>query len=223
MWLHDSLFYPYPLVVSPQCLSHWSSSETWWRHQMTFSALLAFCEANSPVTGDFPSQRPVTRSFDVFFDLRLNKRLGKPPSRWWLWAHQNTQLLILCGCLWETIMLTIKMIMLIMKSLDYMAPSRASLIMLATENGQKAPRKQQFPYHTCNFRYNLWTCRNKHFLILLWVFMTNDIVYSEHEMSTAKSVCYMAPPALVSKCQSRKMVKNIRPTHPHYHSAAHDI
>ena len=32
---------------------------------------------NSPVTGEFPSQRPVTRSFDIFFDVRLNKRLGK--------------------------------------------------------------------------------------------------------------------------------------------------
>ena len=39
----------------------------------TFSALLALCARNSPVTGEFPSQRPVTRSFDVFFDLRLNK------------------------------------------------------------------------------------------------------------------------------------------------------
>ena len=40
----------------------------WWRHQMeTFSALLAICAGNSPVTGEFPSQRPVTRSFDVFF------------------------------------------------------------------------------------------------------------------------------------------------------------
>ena len=39
----------------------------WWRHQMeTFSALLALCAGNSPVTGEFPSQRPVTRSFDVF-------------------------------------------------------------------------------------------------------------------------------------------------------------
>ena len=38
-----------------------------------FSVLLALCEGNSPVTGEFPSQRPVTRSFDVFFDLRLNK------------------------------------------------------------------------------------------------------------------------------------------------------
>ena len=42
---------------------------TWWRHQMeTFSALLAICAGN----GEFPAQRPVTRNFDVFFDLRLN-------------------------------------------------------------------------------------------------------------------------------------------------------
>ena len=41
----------------------------------TFSALLALCEGNSPVTSEFPSQRPVMRSFDVFFDLRLNKWL----------------------------------------------------------------------------------------------------------------------------------------------------
>ena len=39
----------------------------------TFSVLLALCEENLPVTGEFPSQRPVTRSFDVFFDQRLNK------------------------------------------------------------------------------------------------------------------------------------------------------
>ena len=38
----------------------------------TFSALLAICEGNSPVTGDFPSQKPVTRSFGVFFVLRPN-------------------------------------------------------------------------------------------------------------------------------------------------------
>ena len=42
----------------------------------TFPALLAICAENSPVTGEFPSQRPVTRSFDVFLDLRLNKRLS---------------------------------------------------------------------------------------------------------------------------------------------------
>ena len=32
----------------------------------TFSALLAICVGNSPVNGEVPSQRPVTRSFDVF-------------------------------------------------------------------------------------------------------------------------------------------------------------
>ena len=49
---------------------------------------------NSPVTGEFPSQRPVTRGFDIFFDLRLNKRLSKQWWGWWfetpsLWRHCN--------------------------------------------------------------------------------------------------------------------------------------
>ena len=39
--------------------------------------LLALCAGNSLVTGQFPTQRPVTQSFDVFFDLSLNKRLSK--------------------------------------------------------------------------------------------------------------------------------------------------
>ena len=70
---------------------------TWWRHQMeAFSALLAICAGNSPVPGEFPTQRPVTRGFDVYFDLRLNKRLSKQSWRWWfemqshpLWRHRN--------------------------------------------------------------------------------------------------------------------------------------
>ena len=56
---------------------------TWWRHQReTFSALLAICAGNSPVRGEFPAQRPVMRSFDVFFDLCLNKRLSKQSWGW---------------------------------------------------------------------------------------------------------------------------------------------
>ena len=43
-----------------------------------FSALLDLCEGKSPVTSEFPAQRPVTRSFNLFFDLRLNKRLRNP-------------------------------------------------------------------------------------------------------------------------------------------------
>ena len=62
----------------------------------TMSALLAICERNPTVTDGFPSQKPVTRSFDVSFDLRLNKRLNiqsrcqwfETPSRS-LWRHCN--------------------------------------------------------------------------------------------------------------------------------------
>ena len=43
----------------------------------TFSAILAICVGNSQAFAEFPAQRPVTRSFDVFFDLCLNKRLKK--------------------------------------------------------------------------------------------------------------------------------------------------
>ena len=56
----------------------------WWRQQMeTFSALLDICAGNWLVTGEFLAQRPVTRSFVVFFDLRLNKRLSKQSRGWW--------------------------------------------------------------------------------------------------------------------------------------------
>ena len=39
----------------------------------TISALLALCSSNSPVTVEFRAKRPVTRGFDIFFDLRLKK------------------------------------------------------------------------------------------------------------------------------------------------------
>ena len=66
-----------------------------WRHQMeTFSALLALCEGKPPVIGGFPSQSPVTRSFDVSFYLHLNKGPSKQSRRQWLetpscslWRH----------------------------------------------------------------------------------------------------------------------------------------
>ena len=75
----------------------YKNTMTWWRHQMeTFSVSLALCAGNSPVTGEFPAQRPVTRSFDVFLDRRLNRRLSKQSKGWWfetplcpLWRHSN--------------------------------------------------------------------------------------------------------------------------------------
>ena len=98
-------FYIYSVACScVPCLPYlyyWLCNGTpnvsWWRHQMeAFSALLTLCAGNSPVTGEFPAQRPVTRSYDVFFDLRLNERLSKQSWGWWfetlscsLWRHIN--------------------------------------------------------------------------------------------------------------------------------------
>ena len=80
--------------VGLYCTAHLKS---WWHHQMeTFSALVAVCAGNSPIPGEFPAKRPVTQSFDVFFDQRLNKRLSKQWWGWWfktlsrpLWCHRN--------------------------------------------------------------------------------------------------------------------------------------
>ena len=87
-WVHFPHYCPFVQGI------HWLP---WWRHQMeTFSALLAICAGNSPVPGEFPTQRPATRSFDVFFDLHLIKRLSKHSWGWWfetlsppLWRHRN--------------------------------------------------------------------------------------------------------------------------------------
>ena len=109
-------------LVSPQCFKRQSvfpikitplmtttlmaarcNYQPWWRHQMeTFSALLAICAGNSPVSGEFPTQRPVTRSFDDYYDLCPNKRLSKQSWGWWfetrsrpLCRHRN-------DCFWRT-------------------------------------------------------------------------------------------------------------------------
>ena len=84
------------LVKGPLLLT-WMNS--WWRHQMeTLFALLAHCEGNPLVTSGFPSQRPVTRSFDVFFNLHLDKQLSEQSRRWWfetpsrsLWRQRNVK------------------------------------------------------------------------------------------------------------------------------------
>ena len=62
----------------------------------TSTALLGRCEGNPPIAGDFPSQIPITLRFDVFFELRLNKRLSKQSKlRWFqtpsrsLWRQCN--------------------------------------------------------------------------------------------------------------------------------------
>ena len=86
-----SSLYPFTHISPSQ-----QDPTAWWRHQMeTFSALLALCAGNSPVTDEFPSQMPVTQSFDVF-NMCLNKRLSKQSWGWCfetpshpLWRHCN--------------------------------------------------------------------------------------------------------------------------------------
>ena len=89
---------------------------TWWRRQMkSFSALLAICAGNSPVTGEFPAQRSVTRSSDVFFDLLLNKRVSKQWWGWWFETPSRRPLLRHCDvqtmvCFMESYFITSRQI-----------------------------------------------------------------------------------------------------------------
>ena len=90
---YKSLHHTGPLFIQPDQLNPWVKGQlaqsadpwvklnyvvqfdnvTWWQmwQMETFSALLALCAGNSPVSGEFPTQRPATLSFDVFFDLRI--------------------------------------------------------------------------------------------------------------------------------------------------------
>ena len=94
-WINHKIHFSCIIVLLVLEYRFWPRS--WWRHQMeTFSALLAICAGNSPVSGEFPAQRPVTQSSDVFFDVRLIKRLSKHSRGWWfetlshpLWRHRD--------------------------------------------------------------------------------------------------------------------------------------
>ena len=58
---------------------------TLWRHQMeTFSALLDLSEGKPLVTDGFPSERPVTRRFDVSFDLQTDEQTIETPVIWYV-------------------------------------------------------------------------------------------------------------------------------------------
>ena len=52
-------------------------------NKIAIICFVVICAGNSPVHGEFPAQRPVTWSFDIFFDLRPNKWLSKQSWGWW--------------------------------------------------------------------------------------------------------------------------------------------
>ena len=91
-WIHMAIFEVICAINTAALITC-----TWWCHPIeTFCVLLAICAGNSLITGEFHTQRPVMRSFDVFFDLRRNKRSSKQSWGWWfetpsrpLWRHCN--------------------------------------------------------------------------------------------------------------------------------------
>ena len=97
------------VTCSLNCDLH-QMGHAWWRHQMekfSLFTLLAICAGNSPVPGEFPTQRPVTRNFDVFFNLRPNKLLSKQSWGWWfetpsrpLWRHRDGNSTIVSKWIW---------------------------------------------------------------------------------------------------------------------------
>ena len=75
-----------------------------WKHFPRYWPFVRGIHRSPVKTGEFPAQRPVTRSFDVFFDLHPNKRLCKQWRGWWfetpscpLWRHCNAYCLLQNG------------------------------------------------------------------------------------------------------------------------------
>ena len=116
-WFSDATWHRYIGDLGQHCFRKWPVA--WWHQaiitwinqddvikwKLTFSTLLDFCAGNSPVTSEFPSQRPVTWSFDVFFNLHLKKQLSKQSRRRWfemplhsLWHHGDDVDLYHQGC-----------------------------------------------------------------------------------------------------------------------------
>ena len=81
-------------AIFVNCMIYWSVLMMTSSNGNFFRVTVSLCgEFTGP--GEFPAQRPVTRSFDVFFDLRLNKRLRKQPwsetPSWPLWRQCNVK------------------------------------------------------------------------------------------------------------------------------------
>ena len=105
--------YYWPFVRGIHCSERIHNAQLWWfcRHKQSVSnrtvEMQVICDAMTIMrchrSCEFPAQRPVTRSFDVFFDL--NKRLSKQWWGWWfetlslpLWRHNNGQDNLHNGC-----------------------------------------------------------------------------------------------------------------------------
>ena len=80
------------------CLGYYTNPVVAEPYSMMTSSNGNILRVTGPLSGEFPAQRPVTRSFDVFFDLRLNKRLSKQSWGWWF-ETPSRPLWRYCTCL----------------------------------------------------------------------------------------------------------------------------
>ena len=110
-WLLQNIAWKFIHFIWQYLILQFTVHNPWWHHQIeTFSALLAHCAGNSPVTGEFPAQRPVTRSFWCFFFIcAWKKRLSKQSWGWGCetprssWRHRNADFVRLVSFLWDSL------------------------------------------------------------------------------------------------------------------------
>ena len=144
-----------------------------------FSAILALCAGNSPVTCEFPSQRPVTRSFDVLFNLRVYKRLSKQSWSWWFetqlrpwWCHRN-----------------------------WMSPIRGCLPKLYQCTGAKTKKPPLWIWH---IHVNFIEWKLLHFFQISFKFISEDPADNKSE-----SVQIMARGGIGAKSSSKSMMTQV--------------
>ena len=142
----------------------------------TFSVLLPICVGNSLITGEFPTQRPLTRSFDVFFDMRLNKRLSKQSWGWWfetssrpIWRHCNVIILNLSKIEWFV--------------------THSNIIITGSDNGLAPGRRQVVIWTNAGILFisvNRNRAKKKNFSEILSTIHTLSFRKMHLEMSSAK-------------------------------------
>ena len=131
-------------------------------HFMMTSSSWKFSRVSGPLCGEFTGHRwiPRTKAIDVFFDLRLNKRMSKQWWGWWfvtsrhsLWRHFN----VLSGSLqrWEC------------RLLKYFILENRNLFVVCSRHfccrWRKALRRRQSSWYWC-----IYTSTNIPFSVAEW-------------------------------------------------------
>ena len=148
---------------------------SWWSHQMEiFSVLLVLCVGFPLVTGEFPSQRSVTRSSDGFFDKRLNNWLSDQSRRQWfetpsrlLWRHCNVYWKKMRGVR-RSAARPLLLLLLFFVYDGFVFSQRQCAIMMMSSNGNKF----RITGHLCReFAGHRWIPRTKVSDAELWCFL----------------------------------------------------